>query len=706
MSVSNRILLLIMASLFAMTGLAGWMLVDRWSTSVQMRRLITGTSLIATLTDLVGSLQKERGRTALLLSSKGTKNGVELATQRGLSDAKSQLFVVEVHDDAVRSLGNDVVRQARLVEDALMEVGDLRASVSNQTIRPNEAIKRYTAIIGKLLDLSLLVARDTNHSEIKNFEFALSALQAAGERAGLVRATGAAGLAAGAFTEEQIYQLTSLETESRDYLKSFLIYAPESIRRLYEARMERPDTQVVERLRARILATPIGHVVAGIDSEQWFEAATVRVEAFRDVADQLLRLFMARAETTMSAAIIELLIASLFVALLMVAIVTFGILTMRSISRLIGAMAAAMRQLADGDLGVEIPAIGRSDELGGMARALVVFRHAAMEKRRLEQETDAERRRVNSVVANGLARLAARDLSFRMDDAMPDGYAQLRADYNLALEQLEQAMARVTGSVGIIHAGSTNITHAADDLAVRTERQAVTLDETASALDQITATVRRSAEGVAQVADFVGRAKTEADRGSDVARQATLAMNHIQMSSRKIGQIIQVIDSIARQTGLLALNAAVEAARAGEAGRGFAVVATEVRALAKRSETAAEDVKRLIMTSSRDVDAGVGLVSETGAALDRILTQIAEINVVVAEIAGGSKDQSVGLQEVNASMRAIGLVTQKNTTMVEESTAASHALAEATVGLKTLIQSFKLTNATASKATSAFADLR
>ena len=149
---------------------------------------------------------------------------------------------------------------------------------------------------------------------------------------------------------------------------------------------------------------------------------------------------------------------------------------------------------------------------------------------------------------------------------MPEGYGQLRADYNLALEQLEQAMTRVTGSVGLIHTGSANITVAADDLAARTERQAVTLEETAAALNQITVTVRRSADGVAQMNDFVGRARTEADHGGNVARQATLAMNDIQISSRQIGQIIQVIDSIARQTSLLALNAAVEAARAGEAG--------------------------------------------------------------------------------------------------------------------------------------------
>ena len=690
MSVSNRILLLILASLFAMTGLAGWMLIDRWTTSVQMRRLMTGCSVIETLTDLVGSLQKERGRSALLLSSKGTKNAPELAAQRLITDAKAKVFVVSVTDPAVRDLGVDVLRQARDAEVALKGIDELRDAVSHQTISLPNALKTYSAIVSRVLDLSLLVARDTNHSEIKNFEFALSALQAASERAGLMRAVGAAGIAAGSFSSEQMYQITSLDAEGRDYLKSFVIYAPESSRRAYETRMAMPEARGIERLKALILATPTGQPVVGIDSEQWFREATNRVDLLRDVADGLLHTFMARAEKTLSNAAIELSVAALLVVILVAVIVGFGLMTMRSISKLIGEMASAMRLLADGNLSIAIPAIGRTDEIGDMAKALVVFRAAAVEKTRLQIETDGERQRVTSVVADGLARLAARDLSFRMDDVMPEGYAQLRADYNLALEQLEQAMLRVTGSVGLIHTGSKNITVAADSLAERTEQQAANLEETATALDLITAAVRKGADGVALVNDFAGRAKIEAERGGVIAQQATVAMQHIEVSSRQIGQIIKVIDSIARQTSLLALNAAVEAARAGESGRGFAVVANEVRALAKRSEAAAEDVKALILTSMTDVEKGVALVSETGTALDRILAQVAEITAVVADIAGGAKAQSGGLQELNASMRDIGLVTQRNTMMVEESTAASHALAGATVDLKTLIQSFKL----------------
>ena len=692
MSVSNRILLLVLASLFAMTGLAGWMLIDRWTTSVQMRRLMTGCSVIETLTDLVGSLQKERGRSALFLSSKGAKNAPELEAQRLITDAKAKVFVVSVTDPAVRELGVDVLRQARDAEVAIRGLDDLRESVLHQSITLPNAIKSYSVIVSRVLDLSLLVARDTNHSEIKNFEFALSALQAASERAGLMRAVGAAGIAAGSFTSEQMYQITSLDAEGRDYLKSFTIYAPESSRHAYEARMKLPEAREIERLKALILATPTGQPVAGIDAEQWFREATNRVDLLRDVADGLLRTFMTRAEKTLSAATVELSVAALLVAMLVAVIVSFGLMTMRSISKLIGEMASAMRLLADGNLSITIPAISRTDEIGDMAKALVVFRAAAVEKTRLQVETDGERQRVTSVVADGLSRLAARDLSFRMDDAMPAAYAQLRADYNLALEQLEQAMLRVTGSVGLIHTGSKNITVAADSLAVRTEQQAANLEETATALDLITAAARKGADGVALVNDFAGRAKTEAERGGAIAQQATAAMQHIEVSSRQIGQIIQVIDSIARQTSLLALNAAVEAARAGESGRGFAVVANEVRALAKRSEAAAEDVKRLVLTSMKDVERGVILVNETGTALDRIVTQVAEITAVVAEIASGAKAQSGGLQELNASMRDIGTVTQRNTMMVEESTAASYALAEATVGLKTLIQSFKLSD--------------
>ena len=167
-------------------------------------------------------------------------------------------------------------------------------------------------------------------------------------------------------------------------------------------------------------------------------------------------------------------------------------------------------------------------------------------------------------------------------------------------------------------------------------------------------------------------------------------MDAIAKSSQEIGQIIGVIDEIAFQTNLLALNAGVEAARAGDAGRGFAVVASEVRALAQRSAEAAKQIKALILASRTQVNDGVKLVAETGDSLERIVTQVAEINGVVGEIAAGAKEQALGLEQINIAINQMDQVTQKNATMVEEATAASHSLSQETAQLSGLIGQFQV----------------
>jgi methyl-accepting chemotaxis protein len=241
-----------------------------------------------------------------------------------------------------------------------------------------------------------------------------------------------------------------------------------------------------------------------------------------------------------------------------------------------------------------------------------------------------------------------------------------------------------------ISAGSGEITQASDDLARRTEQQAANLEQTAAALDEITATVGKTAEGVIQARQVVSAAKSDAERSGSVVSQAITAMDRIEKSSQEIGAIIGVIDEIAFQTNLLALNAGVEAARAGDSGRGFAVVASEVRALAQRSAEAAKEIKALIASSRAHVEAGVGLVGETGQALERIATQITEISGLVLEISVSAQEQAVGLAEVNTAVNQMDQVTQQNAAMVEEATAASHSLAQEAESLSRLMNQFQV----------------
>ncbi|WGU39236.1 PAS domain-containing methyl-accepting chemotaxis protein [Phenylobacterium sp. NIBR 498073] len=297
--------------------------------------------------------------------------------------------------------------------------------------------------------------------------------------------------------------------------------------------------------------------------------------------------------------------------------------------------------------------------------------------------------------AKALARLAKGDLSYRIDGDFPEEYLRLQADFNVAIGRLHEVMDGVSAAAGAIQAGTGEITTAADDLSRRTERQAANLEETAAALDEITATVKKTAEGAREAQSVVNAARGDAETSGIVVADAISAMGKIEASATQISQIVGVIDEIAFQTNLLALNAGVEAARAGEAGRGFAVVASEVRALAQRSAEAAKEIKALITASTAQVSSGVDLVGKTGEALRRIVGEVAKITDLVTEIAASAQEQAVGLGQVNTAINDMDQMTQQNAAMVEQSTAASHALAQQAADLDQAMAQFDLGGARA-----------
>ncbi|MBP9753476.1 MAG: globin-coupled sensor protein [Phenylobacterium sp.] len=319
-----------------------------------------------------------------------------------------------------------------------------------------------------------------------------------------------------------------------------------------------------------------------------------------------------------------------------------------------------------------------------------IVEHQHLEAAGLRGEIDLDQRKAIHGLAGALQALNEGDLRHRMSQNFVGEYAKLGADFNKAISHLEEVMAAIAGNVSGIHAGADEISTAADDLSRRTEQQAATLEETAAALDEITVTVRKTASGAKACAEVVLAARGDAQTSGDVVQQAVSAMSQIESSAQQISQIIGVIDEIAFQTNLLALNAGVEAARAGEAGRGFAVVASEVRALAQRSAEAAKEIKVLISASTAQVSSGVQLVGQTGEALQRIVSRVAEIDGLVSEIAASAQEQSVGLAQVNTAVNQMDQVTQQNAAMVEQSTAASHNLAQEAQGLAGSVALFQV----------------
>lgn len=406
-------------------------------------------------------------------------------------------------------------------------------------------------------------------------------------------------------------------------------------------------------------------------------------------------------------------------------------LTIRAIIPPLTGLTAVMKDLAHGNLDIEVPGRGRPDELGSMAETVQIFKENSQEIKRLEQVQKEEREmaelektealrsfareigtlsdaaaqgdlsvrleaegksgelltvvtglnRMVATVENGLTEasrimeaLAHGDLSERMMGDFEGSFAKLKNDTDATSERLTDVVGSISTAADAVALATTEISTGTSDLSARTEQQAASLEETAAAMEQLTQTVRGNADRANEASQLSISSFKRAEEGGDIVSDAVSAMHRISTSSNKVTEIVSMIDEIAFQTNLLALNAAVEAARAGEAGRGFSVVATEVRALAQRSSEASKEISGLIATSAAEVNEGVALVNKAGETLTEIVGSIQKVSDIVTEIASASKEQATGLDEVNIAVSQMDQMTQQNAALVEQTTAAAQSL--------------------------------
>jgi methyl-accepting chemotaxis protein len=258
------------------------------------------------------------------------------------------------------------------------------------------------------------------------------------------------------------------------------------------------------------------------------------------------------------------------------------------------------------------------------------------------------------------------------------------------MQSLAKVVADIKASSESVSTASNEIAAGNQDLSSRTEQQASSLQQTAASMEQLTGTVRQSADNARQANELVTHASQSALQGGTVVEQVVKTMEDISASSRRIADIISVIDGIAFQTNILALNAAVEAARAGEQGRGFAVVAGEVRSLAQRSAQAARDVKQLINDSSAKVDAGSRHATDAGAAMQQIVAQVKQVTTLISEITNAAAEQSSGILQINQAVSQMDQTTQQNAALVEQSAAAAQSLREQASALAHTVAVFRV----------------
>lgn len=404
-------------------------------------------------------------------------------------------------------------------------------------------------------------------------------------------------------------------------------------------------------------------------------------------------------------------LAIALVALMSVLIITFAFYWIKK--RAVSPLAEIAGHLTTGNFTSDVPFLEKRNEIGEIARSIQKLKKIVIDRenkralseselhKKAEDEVQSheklaqdEEMRAHAVqiLTHGLVSMSQGDLSFRINEQLIPEFEQLRDAFNQSSSNLSAALSDIANTTSNVNNTVNVAGQSSSDLARHTEQHSTSLEQTASAINDVTATVSGSSLQANNVQTMITETKEEADKSGSVVRAAIEAMTKIEESAQQINQIIGSMDEIAFQTNLLALNAGVEAARAGEAGKGFAVVAQEVRELAQRSAKAAKEIKGLIDTSSKQVETGVSLVNETGESLQEIETRVSEINDIMQIIVQSSGEQSTALSDINSAMGDMDQATKQSMNMVKQTRQSCSGLLELSSHLENNIRRFRLEN--------------
>jgi methyl-accepting chemotaxis protein len=421
--------------------------------------------------------------------------------------------------------------------------------------------------------------------------------------------------------------------------------------------------------------------------------AVLPLRSIRDAQSALIEKNGERQETAIGTAITALVIGG--IALIGIAIALAWLLT-QVIARPITDLTKTMAALAAGKNDVAVPAVDRGDELGDMARAVLVFRDAAVAKQLADEagaRAEASQKMVVETVSNQLSELANGNLTAEITREFPGDYETVKTNFNNAVGALRGLIASVMESTAAIRTGSSEIAQASEDLARRTEGNAASLEETSAAVTQMDQRLKATAASASRTVERADGAISTVSGGRSIADEAVQAMTRVADSAKGIDSVIEGLDKIAFQTRVLAMNAAVEAGRAGEAGRGFAVVADLVSALAMRAEEEAGRARDQLTATQADISAAVGMVEKVDSALANISSDVGEVHTLLGQIATDNQAQSTAITEISAAIGAMDHSTQQNAAMVEQTSAAARNLTGEVAALSEQASRFKVGDA-------------
>ena len=592
----------------------------------ELSRMQALTALAQQAGGWVHQVQRERGMTAGFLGSQGKVFGDRLRQQRSDTDAAAEAFFQQRDQLDATLLTSTISSQLAAVEQQWQQNQSLRDQVALLSVATPEALAHYTNLNSLLMVLVGELAHLTGEGAITRQLAAYYNLLEAKDLAGIERALLSNVFAADAMPEATLQRLLSLIGEERAFLETFRVLSGAANREALEAALSGPEVERVLERRALAIQQTAGY---GVNPEEWFDWQTVKIGRLKALEDSVSASIVSTADELKRQAQRDLWWYLAIAVVTAVIAIGMAILIVRTITRPLQRALVSIAERGD-DLTQRLPVPG-SDELS------------------------------------------------RLYQAVNDASAQT--------EQLIAEMKRNAQSVAL---ASNEIAQGNQDLAQRTEEQSASLVQTASSMEQMTATVRQNADNAHQAQRMTGGVANQAQEATEVAMQARQAMQHIHQANEQVTTIVTAIDNIAFQTNLLALNASVEAARAGEHGRGFAVVADEVRKLASRSAEEASQIRHLVNNNVARINEGEALVATTSDTLEKIAARVQQVATLVDEIATASHEQSAGVEQISHAMAQLEDVTQQNASLVEQVATASRSLDDQAEEMTTLVSRFRV----------------
>jgi len=541
-------------------------------------------------------------------------------------DAAVEAFFQQRDQLDATLLTSTISSQLAAVEQQWQQNQSLRDQVDLLSVATPEALGHYTGLNSLLMVLVGELAHLTGEGAITRQLAAYYNLLEAKDLAGIERALLSNVFAADAMPEATLQRLLSLIGEERAFLETFRVLSGAANREALEEALSGPEVERVLERRALAIQQTAGF---GVNPEEWFDWQTVKIGRLKALEDSVSASIVSTADELKRQAQRDLWWYLAIAVVAAVIAIGMAILIVRTMTRPLQRALVSIAERGD-DLTQRLPVPG-SDELS------------------------------------------------RLYQAVNDASAQT--------EQLIAEMKRNAQSVAL---ASNEIAQGNQDLAQRTEEQSASLVQTASSMEQMTATVRQNADNAHQAQRMTGDVANQAQEATEVAMQARQAMQHIHQANEQVTTIVTAIDNIAFQTNLLALNASVEAARAGEHGRGFAVVADEVRKLASRSAEEASQIRHLVNNNVARINEGEALVATTSDTLEKIAARVQQVATLVDEIATASHEQSAGVEQISHAMAQLEDVTQQNASLVEQVATASRSLDDQAEEMTTLVSRFRV----------------